>query len=627
MRGAISRIGQMRDPGDPNDPRRKLGARPLRPGDPRITNPPSIEQMLREGKDEAFIRDPAVAKGFLTKRGDPTRGTAEAPASRIDDLRGVSGRGPTLQERAEGRARANLTREDLALLAQEEPEILKEYLRGMAQERDVLPERKKDVQIGDIDDDFRKGSYIPRVGTPEPAAFGSVPVPFRDERGQIIEKNVYPSELAETRDAPGDLKDSTFAPDRTQELTLGALIGEAQQGRKTPVMGREALETAYRNKDFVHSPDRSRVGFLKKGDERIPIYRVAGRNDIFRVGVPTARDYDAARRDIGDPRIAESNALTSQIVGKYRGKKGDPTRGTAGAPASRIKPEMVQAMEIGAVPFLNRDDVYSKIGGLRRNVEKKSGTSFNELLGELQAGAFMDSPSVGSIYRDEAATQGQILQLRQQGYNNLADRLEAGLSQQQRSRTGREVDLFSEEPADPRFQEEYVVEREMTNQDITGQSTGDVENLGYSVISPQGSFRDADAVAESGPVRVVQPSKMSVAPNFSAAEAEKVRQQYRNPELTSFLRATSQPEIDIQSDPIQREYDRRLALLRPQLAETAAVEQQSSNRPQISSINATNNSMANAPAPQLDVESQEQVLERKRQNVLAGLMARITGRS
>ena len=37
--------------------------------------------------------------------------------------------------------------------------------------------------------------------------------------------------------------------------------------------------------------------------------------------------------------------------------------------------------------------------------------------------------------------------------------------------------------------------------------------------------------------------------------------------------------------------------------------------------------MANAPAPQLDVESQEQVLERKRQNVLAGLIARITGRS
>ena len=65
------------------------------------------------------------------------------------------------------------------------------------------------------------------------------------------------------------------------------------------------------------------------------------------------------------------------------------------------------------MPFLNREDVYEKIGGLRRNVEKKSGTSFNELLGELQAGAFMDSPSVGSIYRNEEAMQAQILQLRQ----------------------------------------------------------------------------------------------------------------------------------------------------------------------------------------------------------------------
>ena len=574
MRGAISRIGQMRNPGDPNDPRRKLGPKPLRPGDPRITNPPSIEQMLREGKDEAFIRDPAVAKGFNT-----------------EDLRGVSGRGPTLKERAEGRARANLTREDLALLAQEEPEILKEYLRGMAQERDVLPERKKDVQIGDIDETFRKGSYIPRVGTPEPAAFGSVPVPYRDERGRIVEKNIYPSELAETRDANPD---STFAPDRSEELTLGALIGEAQEGRKTPVMGRQALEDAYRNDQFDVDKDRNRVGFLKRGQERIPVFKVTGRDDIFRVGAPTARDYDEARRDIGDPRRAEQNPLRSQIVGKYRGKKGDRTRGTGGAPASRIKPEMTQAMEIGAVPFLNRDDVYEKIGGLRRNVEKKSGTSFNELLGELQAGAFMDSPSVGSVFRDEAAVQGQILQLRQQGYTNLADRLEAGLSQQQRSRTGREVDLFSEEPADPRFQEEYVVEREMTNQDITGQSTGDVENLGYSVISAPSS-RDADAVAQSGPVRIVKPG-------YSVESVP-----------------------DIGTEAIQREFQRRAAEARPQLAEMAAVEQQSSNRPQISSINATNNSMANAPAPQLDVETQQQVLartnDRARQNVMAGLSA------
>ena len=244
MRGAISRIGQMRDPGDPNDPRRKIGPKPLRPGDPRIENPPSIEKMLREGRDEAFIRDPAVAKGF-----------GEA------NIRGKRGKGQLLKERAEGRARANLSREDLSLLAQEEPEILKEYMRGMVQERDVIPEKKKDVQIGDIDETYRKGDYIPRTNTPEPAAYGSVPVPFRDKRNQIVEKNVYPSELAETRDANPD---STFAPDRTEELTLGALIGETQQGRKTPVMGRAALEDAYRNQDFVVDKDRNRVGFLKR---------------------------------------------------------------------------------------------------------------------------------------------------------------------------------------------------------------------------------------------------------------------------------------------------------------------------------------------------------------------------
>ena len=134
----------------------------------------------------------------------------------------------------------------------------------------------------------------------------------------------------------------------------------------------------------------------------------------------------------------------------------------------------------------------------------------------------------------------------------------------------------------------------MTNQDITGQSTGDVENLGYSVISAPSS-RDADAVAQSGPVRVVKPG----------------------------YSVETMP--DIGTEAIQREFQRRAAEARPQLAEMAAVEQQSSNRPQISSINATNNSMANAPAPQLDVETQQQVLartnDRARQNVIAGLSA------
>ena len=67
------------------------------------------------------------------------------------------------------------------------------------------------------------------------------------------------------------------------------------------------------------------------------------------------------------------------------------------------------------------------------------------------------------------------------------------------------------------------------------------------------------------------------------------------------------------------------------LAEKVTVQQQSSARPQNSAINATNNSPVNAPAPQLDVESQRDVLnqlnDQARQNVERGLAGSQTSRN
>jgi len=67
------------------------------------------------------------------------------------------------------------------------------------------------------------------------------------------------------------------------------------------------------------------------------------------------------------------------------------------------------------------------------------------------------------------------------------------------------------------------------------------------------------------------------------------------------------------------------------LAEKVTVQQQSSARPQNSAINATNNSPVNAPAPQLDVESQQEVLgqlnDQARQNIERGLAGSQTSRN
>ena len=68
-----------------------------------------------------------------------------------------------------------------------------------------------------------------------------------------------------------------------------------------------------------------------------------------------------------------------------------------------------------------------------------------------------------------------------------------------------------------------------------------------------------------------------------------------------------------------------------QMAEKITVQQQSSARPQNSAINATNNSPVNAPAPQLDVESQRDVLnqlnDQARQNIERGLGGSQTSRN
>ena len=68
-----------------------------------------------------------------------------------------------------------------------------------------------------------------------------------------------------------------------------------------------------------------------------------------------------------------------------------------------------------------------------------------------------------------------------------------------------------------------------------------------------------------------------------------------------------------------------------QMAEKVTVQQQSSARPQNSAINATNNSPVNAPAPQLDVESQQEVLgqlnDQARQNIERGLAGSQTSRN
>ena len=72
---------------------------------------------------------------------------------------------------------------------------------------------------------------------------------------------------------------------------------------------------------------------------------------MYRVGAPTNVNYDALR-DEANPRYKEeSGPFDTQVVYKSG-----------------------RQIETGPVPFLNRDDVYDKTAGIRRNVERAAST-------------------------------------------------------------------------------------------------------------------------------------------------------------------------------------------------------------------------------------------------------------
>ena len=228
----------------------------------------------------------------------------------------------------------------------------------------------------------------------------------------------------------------------------------------------------------------------------------------------------------------------------------------------------------------------------------------------------MDEPDIANGYRALAALEDEIgrpiFEPGTVGHEAIRRvRVEASGREQ-----GREVDLFAEDPNLPDYpdspSEEIVYERDLVESDITGSSTGDDYNRGYAIESPNqapSDYRTATAEAMSGPVTKSNMYAVEgYVPQFSAAEAQAVREQHRNPKLTGFLRATSQPEIDLADGELVGAFDKQLSLLRGQIQEQTAPDA---------------GTALNAPADTGSVEDQQRVIDAMpqgvRQNVVRGL--------
>ena len=308
--------------------------------------------------------------------------------------------------------------------------ILREYMTGMQYDTDVRPETKKQLLAGDLQVDPKtqqpftqnpvKGKRIAQrfdnptwgtaVGGINPDSSIDMLAKTGDQSYEV--RRIYGSETVGTKLNDPDPR---FESARYKEVRAGEAVGDAMNAGKTELIGSERLNRM-QGEGLVRKPTevdiqelgqykaRGLVGFMKGakreggGFDKIPLYSTTfkGTNSqgqpekVYRIGVAGPRDWNKTRSLIADVRAENPDvtrsALTTQVTTDSRtGKR----------------------IETGLAPFLNREDVYGKIAGIRKNYENPGSKpvpenrfrsteaqiarSLPEAIQELQAGHYVDN--------------------------------------------------------------------------------------------------------------------------------------------------------------------------------------------------------------------------------------------
>ena len=629
MEGGFGGVGRFRDIGDPNDPRRKLGPKPI------IVSDLDPEMMVGRGRADVSDETTYVPTGRTTRR------LEEARSMKLQDplmMKGGS-KNPLLRQRV-----ANIAQDDIdemmVRMIQRDPEaeapaslyparveiggtddeIRKTLQRlpkyGLDRERDVVPNTKKDLKKGGVvSEDFKRGDVIPFKPSSEAAAYGGVDIPVVGKDRQVrTTMRVYP--------------DTERFEDKEAEGRISGLAQRLRSEMTTPLINRSSLVEMYKANKFEHNPTpRGRVGFIIEGEDqqgkpiKTPVFESEVTSDgesLYRVGQPTGINYDAIREEM---------SRTDQRL-RTRVEK-DPRKGG-------------RLVETGPVPFLTRTDLYAGTPGLRAayegrkgdtGISAQAGMSFNDLLEELAAGEFMAEPTVVNSFRGleqdpdidrkiftlRAAAERTTIPEKARALSIAADRIEAGVARVRAERMGREVDIQAFEPDydGPIGKTDVAAEiLELAREeggdfdfDSSGESRDSLEtgNTGYRVDKDPYTYR----VGAPGEVRIVRPAREEMLENsgkISAGAANALRRRYANPELAGIISALSEPEALVTDDRTQAAFDQRLALIGSQ---------------QGREINPNSASAINAPANVGSVEEQraliEQIPQGARQNVVRGL--------
>lgn len=624
MEGGIGGIGRFRDIGDPYDPRRKLGPKPIIPSD---LDP---EMLVGRGRADVSDEQTYVPKGMTTRRLEKSGsmklidpGMARNPElqQRIaniaqDDIDEMMVR--MIQRDSEAEAPASLypARVEIGGVDDEIRKTLQRLPQyGLDRERDVVPNTKKDLKKGGVvSEDFKRGDAIPFKPSTEAAAYGGVDMPVVGRDRQVrTTMRVYP--------------DRERFEDKESSGSISYLAKRAQEENTTELIDRGALVDLYKKGAFEHDPtDKGRVGYIIEGVDQVgdPVKKAVFETDmtsedgnLYRIGHPTGVDFDAIREEMS----ISDNRLRTRV-------EKDPKTG--------------RLVETGPVPFLTKRELYAGLPGLRAayegrddqsRISQEVGMNFKQLLKELSAGEYMAEPTVVNAFRGlerdpeidrkifslRAAAERTTIPEKARALSIAADRIEAGIAQVRAERMGREVDIQAFEPDydGPIGKTDVAAEilelARDDDSDFDFESSGEARpqaEMGYRV-----DYGDQDPftyrAGAPGPVRVVRPAREEMLENtskISAGAANALRRQYENPELAGIISALSQPEALVTDDRTQAAFDQRLALIGSQ---------------QGREINPNSASAINAPANVGSVEEQraliEQIPQGARQNVVRGL--------
>lgn len=630
MESGFGGIGRFRDIGDPYDPRRGLGPRPI------IASDLDPDLMVGRGRADVSDQRTYVPKGKTTGRlkeygsmklVDPGMASYPGIQQRIanidqDDIDEMMVRMIERDPEVEAPASLYPARVKIGGVDDEIRKTLQRLPKyGLDRDRDIVPNTKKDLKKGGVvSEDFKRGDVIPFKESSEAAAYGGIDIPVVGKDRQVrTTMRVYP--------------DTERFEDKEAEGRLSGLARRLREEMTTPLINRDSLVELYRagktgaEKYFEHNPTpQGQVGFIVDGKDqdgkpvKTPVYEsevTADGEPLYRVGQPTGIDYDAIREEMSK----QDMRLRTRV-------EKDPKRN--------------RLVETGPVPFLTRNDLYAGTPGLRGAYEGRKGQSeislaygmsFNDLLEELAAGDFMAEPTVVNPYRGleqdpeigrkifslRAAAERTTIPEKARALSLAADRIEAGIAQVRAERLGREVDIQAFEPdydgpiGITDVAAEIVELSRDEDSDFDFDSSGEVRpevETGYRI-----DHGDQDPityrVGEPGPVRIMGPAREEMLENttkISAGAANALRRKYENPELAKIISALSQPEAFVYDDRTQAAFDQRLALIGSQ---------------QGREIEADSASAINAPAGVGSVAEQQALIQQipqgARQNVIRGL--------